>query len=239
MKAKIGLLLLLVLAVFQPCIAQKVQITSPKIENYTKGELELKIAPFGLENPIDVGEITADGTILFNWDNDISSIKDAAFFMSSIKNTVGMTFCNDKELDQNNEDAKSIRSNDLFLYKGGQQVGALFAANHKGMEDNKGTNRSSSLILGSTISWIYADSDVIFNGKCSVNFDQKNVYNFKEVTRYDLHLKKGWNMILNTLVEKEDWKNGTESGSLPKKITKKSITNIPNTMNWHLNYWAE
>ena len=74
MKAKIGLLLLLVLAVFQPCIAQKVQITSPKIENYTKGELELKIAPFGLENPIDVGEITADGTILFNWDNDISWI---------------------------------------------------------------------------------------------------------------------------------------------------------------------
>ncbi len=229
------LLFLLILVQLQFCIAQK----TPKIEDYSKGELEIKVTPFGLENPIHVGKITADGSIHFNWNNDISSIKDPEFFMSTIKNTVGMTFCNDKEIDQNNEDAKSLNSNDLFLYKDGQQVGALMAGTEKGIEDNKGSNRSASLILGSTISWVYADSDVIFNGKCSVNFEQENVYNFKEVTRYSLHLKKGWNMILNTLVEKEDWKNGTELGSLPKTMTKTSITEIPNTMNWYLNYWAE
>ena len=229
------LLFLLILVQLQFCIAQK----TPKIEDYSKGELEIKVTPFGLENPIHVGKITADGSIHFNWNNDISSIKDPEFFMSTIKNTVGMTFCNDKEIDQNNEDAISLNSNDLFLYKDGQQVGALMAGTEKGIEDNKGSNRSASLILGSTISWVYADSDVIFNGKCSVNFEQENVYNFKEVTRYSLHLKKGWNMILNTLVEKEDWKNGTELGSLPKTMTKTSITEIPNTMNWYLNYWAE
>lgn len=229
------LLFLLILVQLQFCMAQK----TPKVEDYSKGELEIKVTPFGLENPIYVGKITADGTIRFNWDNDITSIKDSEFFMSSIKNTVGMTFCNDKEIEQNNKDAKSLDSNGLFLYKDGQQVGALMAGTEKGIEDNKGSNRSTSLILGSTISWIYADSDVIFNGKCSVNFEQENVYNFKEVTSYSLHFEKGWNMILNTLVEKEDWKNGTELGSLPKTMTKTSITEIPNTMNWYLNYWAD
>lgn len=239
MKTKICVLFLVIFTQFQFCIAQETQTNAPEIENYTKGELEIKVTPFGFENPIHVGKIAEDGTIHFNWNNDIASIKDSEFFMSSIKNTVGMTFCNDKEIDQNNEDAKSIHSNDLFLYKEGRQVGALFAGTQKGIEDNKGSNRSTSLILGSTISWIYTDSDVIFNGKCSVNFDQENVYDFKEVTRYDLHFEKGWNMILNTLAEKEDWKNGTELGSLPKTMTKISITNIPTTMNWYLNYWAE
>ena len=239
MKAQSSILFLLLLMLLQPCIAQKTASILPKVEDYSKGELEIKVTPFGLENPIHVGNITADGTIHFNWDTDISSIKDSEFFMSSIKNAVGMTFCNDKEIEQNNEDAKSLDSNGLFLYKGGQQVGALFAGTQKEIEDNEGSNRSTSLILGSTISWIYADSDVTFNGKCSVNFNQENVYNFKEVTRYDLHFEKGWNMILNTLAEKEDWKNGTELGSLPKTMTKTSISNIPNTMNWYLNYWAE
>lgn len=235
MKSIRILLFLIIFGQLQICIAQK----KLKIEDYSKGELEIKVSPFGFESPILVGKITADGSIHFNWNNDISSIKDPEFFMSSIKNTVGMTFCNDKEIDQDNEDAKSLHCTNLFLYKDGQQVGALMAGTEKGIEDNKGSNRSTSLILGSTISWIYADSDVIFNGKCSVNFEQENTYNFKEVTSYSLHFKKGWNMILNTLVEKEDWKNGTELGSLPKTMTKTSITEIPNTMKWYLNDWAE
>ena len=239
MKTKTCVLFLYVFTLIQPCIAQKTQTTPPKVENYTKGELEIKVVPFGLENPIHVGKIMADGTIHFNWDSDITSIKDPEFYMSSVKNTVGMTFCNEKEIEQSNEDAKSVDSSGLFLYKDGQQVGALFAATQKEIEDNKGSNRNASLVLGSTISWIYTDSGVIFNGKCSVNFNQENVYDFKEVTRYDLHFEKGWNMILNTLVEKEDWKNENNMGSLPKTITKTSITKIPNTMNWYLNYWAE
>ena len=239
MKFKSSVLFLLILMLFQPCLGQKNQSTLPKIENYSKGELEIKVIPFGYENPIQVGEITADGTIRFNWDNDISSIKDPEFFMSSLKNTVGMTFCNHKEIEPYNEEAKSVNANGLFLYKNGQQVGALLPATQKEIEDNKGSNRSSSLVLGSSISWIYADSDVIFNGKCSINFEQENLYNFTEVTTYTINFKKGWNMILTTLVEKEDWKNESKIGSLPKTITKVSITEIPNTINWYLNYWAE
>lgn len=239
MKAKTFVLFLFTITLFQSCKAQQTQTTLPKIEDYSKGELEIKVTPFGLENSISVGKITADGTIHLSWNNDISSIKDPEFYMDSIKNALGMTFCNDKEIEQNNKEANSVDSSGLFLYKNGQQVGALYPATQKEIESNEGANRRTSLVLGSTISWYYSDSDVVFNGKCSVNIQQENVYDFKEVTSYTIQFNKGWNMILNTLVEKEDWKNGTEMGSLPKTMTKTSITKIPNTINWYLNYWAE
>ncbi len=238
MKTKTYVLFLFIFIYFQPCKAQQTQTELPIIENYTKGELELKVTPFGLENPISVGKVTADGTIHFNWNSDISSIKDPQFFMSSIKNTVGMTFCNDKEIEQSNEEAKASNTKELLLYKYGQPVGALYPATQKEIEDNTGENRYKSLVLGSTISWAYSDSDVVFKAKCTVNMERENVYDFKEVTSYTIHFKKGWNIILNTLLEKEDWKNGEELGSLPKTMTKTSITKIPTTINWYLNYWA-
>jgi len=238
MKTKIYILFLFILIHSQPCKAQQTENALPKIENYTKGELEIKVVPFGLENPITVGKVMADGSIHFNWNSDISTVNDPQFYMSSIKNAVGMTFCNDKAIEQNNQEAKAVDTKGLFLYKYGQQVGALYPATQKTIQDNLSLNRSTRLVLGSTVSWFYSDSDVQFKATCSVNNKRENVYDFKEITSYDIQFKEGWNMVLQTLVEKEDWKNETEKGSLPKTITKTSIAKIPNTINWYLNYWA-
>ncbi|TLP74280.1 hypothetical protein [Maribacter sp. ACAM166] len=231
---KTHILFLLTLIYFQPCIAQQSQTDLPKVENYTKVELEIMMQPFGSENPISVGKITADGTIHFNWNTDISSVQDTDLYLSSIKRAVGMNFCNDKEIEQSNEEAKAVNIDYLFLYKYGQAVGSI----HAKTESDIGENRHSSLILGSTLSWVYSDSDALFNAKCTVNFENENIYKFNEVTSYTIQLKKGWNMMLNTLTEKEDWTNGTEKGSLPKTMTKTSITKIPSTINWYLKYWA-
>jgi len=238
MKTKTYALLLFIFVYFQPCKAQHTQTELPIIEDYTKGELEIKVTPFGMDNPLSIGKVTADGTIHFNWNSDISSIKDLDLYMSSIKNAVGMSFCNDKEIEQNNEEAKAADTKELFLYKYGQQVGALYPATQKEIEDNIGENREKGLVLGSTISLAYSDSDVVFKAKCTVNINRENVYDFKEVTTYNLNLKKGWNIVQNALLEREDWTNETEKGSLPKTMTKTSITKIPTTINWYLNYWA-
>lgn len=238
MKTKTCVLFLFVFMLFQSAIAQETETILPKIENYTKGELEIKVAPFGLENPIAVGKITADGTVHLNWNSDISSIKDSELYMGSIKGALGMSYCNDETVEQSNEEAKAVDVGNLSLYKYGQQVGALFPATQKEMEENNGMNRSSGMVLGSTLSWFYSDSDVLFKGTCSVNANRNNMYDFKEVKNYTTDFKKGWNMVLYTLIEKEDWKNETAKGSLPKTITKTSITKIPSTINWYLNYWA-
>jgi hypothetical protein len=226
------------------CKAQQNNHTSnssiPKIENYTKGKLDIKVAPFGLDGiKITVGQILKDGTIHFNWaEIDLSTIEDSEFYMSSIKRVVGMTFCNKKQIEQSSKTAKVVKV-ELSLYNKGKYVGSLYPATQKEIMDNVSLNRQTSLVLGSFLSWYYSDSDGNFKAMCEVNNERENTYNFKEVTSYNIQFKKGWNIIEHTLVEKEDWKNESEQGSLPKTVTEISINNIPNNIKWYLKYFGE
>lgn len=239
-------LLLLVLSFFllQTSKAQNnietTNLSIPKIENYTKGKLDIKVAPFGLDGiKIMVGQILKDGSIHFNWQNiDLNSIEDHEFYLSSIKNVVGMTFCNEKEIEESSNTTKAVEV-ELSLYKKNKYVGTLHPATQKEILDNASLNRHTSLVLGSYFSWYYCDGDANYKATCKVNLESENNYNFKEVTNYDIQLKEGWNIVKHTLVEKEDWKNESNQGSLPKHITKTSITTIPNNINWYLKYIGE
>lgn len=239
-------LLLIVLSFFllQTSKAQNITETTspsiPKIENHTKGRLDIKVAPFGLDGiKITVGQMLKDGSIHFNWQNiDLNSIDDYEFYLSSIKDVVGMNFCNEKEIEESNKTTKAVEV-ELSLYKKNKYVGMLYPATQKEILDNASLNRHTSLVLGSYLSWYYSDGDANFKATCKVNSEWENSYNFIEVTNYDIQLKEGWNIVKHTLVEKEDWKNESNQGSLPKHITKTSITTIPNNNNWYLNYFGE
>ena len=71
---------LLIISIFllQVCNARQNQSKTnpPKIENYNKGELVIKVAPFGLNgNEITVGKVDKNGTIHFNWpETNLSTI---------------------------------------------------------------------------------------------------------------------------------------------------------------------
>ena len=242
MKHKILIISLFTSLCFFSCKTQQVNTTTnlPKIANYTKGELTIKIAPFGLGKEITVGKVVSNGTIQFNWqDIDVNTIEGSEYFMEPLQRVAGMSFCNTKEIMANTKTVKAIAIKNLFLYKNGQQVGSLFPATKKEIEDNNGLNRSSSLVLGSHLTWFYSDGEGEFKATCTVNMEYDNSYNFKEVTTYDIQLKKGWNIIRTTLVEKEDWKNENDKGSLPKTMSKTSITKIPENINWYVKYWGE
>ncbi len=240
MKNKIKtLIIFLATASLLSCKVQQVKTSLPKIENYTHGEVEIIASPFGIDNEIKVGKVSVDGTIQFDWPEIDSKIIEAnEYSLESVKRVVGMNVCHDEQIEENNEGIKVTDTKVLFLYKYGQKVGSLYPATQKELEDNVGSNRHSSLVLGSTISWYYSDGDGTFKAKCTVNTEWENSYNFKEVTSYELHFKKGWNIVQHTLLEKEDWKNDTDHGSLPKTINKKTIVNIPSDINWYLKYWA-
>jgi len=105
--------------------------------------------------------------------------------------------------------------------------------------DNLSLNRYTSLVLGSYLSWCYSDSDGHFKATCIINNERENIYSFKEVTSYDIQLKKGWNTIEHILAEKEDWKNESDQGSFPKKSTTISINTIPNNIKWYAKYFGE
>lgn len=229
MKSKTSVFFLFACILFQSSIAQN---SSLKIEDYTKGEIEIKAIPFGYDDPVFAGKITANGTINFNWSAiNLSKIEGSDNYVSTIQELTGGTFCKDASATITNENIKTILVETLFLYKYGQQVGALIPSTQKGQEHNDKE-------LGSTIYWVYSDGETTAKANCSKGVEWEDVYNFNETTAYNFQLKKGWNMILNTLLEKEDWVDGTEKGSLPKSITKTSITEIPDTIHWQLKYWA-
>jgi hypothetical protein len=211
-----------------------------RIDGYDKGELELMVAPFGLDgNEINIGKVLADGRIQFEWPNlDVKSIDGSEYFMTSVARAAGMSFCSDKTLDQSNEAALAVDSKNLFLYKDGQQVGALYPATAQAMQNNASLNRYTSLVLGSELSWYYSDSETTFVATCSVGLESEGIYNFKEVTTYNLDLKPGWNLVQSTLSEKEDRANGEEKGSLPKAMSKSTASAVPANIKWHLKYWG-
>ena len=237
------LLTTIMTAVLLSCKAQQPQVTNalPKVENYENGALDLMVAPFGLNgNEINVGKISPNGIIHFDWPEiDVSTIEGSEYFMQSVDKAVGMDFCNDKQIEEESKDARAVDSKTIFLYKKGMQVGVLYPATQNEIQNNGSLNRNSSLVLGSEISWFYCNALATFKAKCVVKVAWENSYNFDEVKTYDMHFKKGWNMVQHTLLEKEDWKNDEGQGSLPKTIMKTTITQLPEQINWYVKYWGE
>ena len=233
-----------ILLLFISCKVQKnanaANYQIPKIENHNKGMLEIRVAPFGLNaNRITVGQIKTDGTIHFNWaEIDLNAIDDSDFYMSSIKRVVGMSFCNEKQIEEISKITKAVEI-ELSLYKNDQYIGLLYPATQKKIQDNGSLNRNTQLILGSYLSWYYSDSAGNFKAMCTVNMKMENTYDFKEVTNYDIRLKKGWNIIKHTLLEREDWKNESQQGSLPKTSAKITISDIPDNIVWYSKYFGE
>ena len=239
MKFLLNIIILLVGVQLLSCKAQRVPPSLPRIENYAKGELDIVVLPFGMENPIYVGKILADGSISFNWDTKIDNIKAKEFFMSSVENALSISLCNSKEPAQIKNQPKLATVSGLVLYKNGRLVGSLFPATKDKIRDNGGSNRRTSLVLGSFISYYYSDGDIQFKTECTQNLKYGDLYDFLEVTSYNVHFKEGWNMVLNTLSEKEDWNYEESSGSLPKTLSKISITQIPENIEWFAHYTGE
>ena len=230
---------LLVLFMFQFCNAQKTENPLPKIENYNKGELEIKVLPTGLDNPILVGKITADGTIHFNFpETDLgTSNKMPLYSTQKIGRAFGFFVCHDKAVKAETEHVVAIEVKDLFLYKYGERVGALRSASSKDILEN-------DFILGSKLLWVLSSGPGVFEATCTVyeedglgsgNLDKKNIRN---ETSYNIQLNKGWNIIEQKLLETKALKDDQGAYSSRLKERKRSVTNIPSTINWYLKYWA-
>lgn len=232
MKSKIYILFLFLLTLAPSCIAQQAQATLPKIDNYTKGELELKITSFGDKNPISIGKIMADGTIHLNWkEADISKINENDYMTRSIENFYGGKFCRNSNPVISNKNTILVETKYIYLFKYGQPVGCIIPSTQKNIEHNNDQ-------LGSTISWVYSDSETNVKANCSEKIAWKDLYSFDQTIAYDLKFKKGFNLVSNTLTAIEEWDIEKEKGSLPKTRSIQSLNQIPANMHWQLKYWA-
>ena len=239
MKAKFYLFLLFVFVLFQVCKAQKTPVALPKITNYHKGELEIKVAPFGLDDPIAVGKISTDGTIHFNFpETELDTTDETPLYSAQkIGRAVGMFVCHDKEIVENTKTVTAIEVKDIFLYKYGQQVGALLqATNEEALNNEFG--------IGSTLSWFISSGEGVFKATCFVYEDDSSgkggldKNNLRNKTSYDITFTKGWNIVEHKLLETKELED--DRGKYSRRLIEEkiSVAKIPNTINWYLKYWA-
>lgn len=237
---KIKLVVLLMLAVFQVC---KAQTHLPIIENYNKGELEIKVQDFSYEKPLSIGKITVDGTIHFNFPeldlNAMDKMEDTyAFNMQKIGRAVGMFVCHDKDISENTEIASVVKVNYFHLYKYGRQVGFLLP------ETEEETRKNKFVIGSSTLSWFYSSGKGTFKATCKIyeedglgngGLDKNNLRN---KTSYNINFKKGWNIVETKLLETKELED--DRGKYTRRLieTKTSLVKMPNTINWQLKYTA-
>ena len=232
MKTKTFILFLFVLIQFQPCIAQETATILPKVENYTKGELDLKITSFGEKNPITVGKIMADGSIHLNWPEiDLNKFKAFNYWTKSIESYYGGKFCRNSNPVVSNENAILIEIKYIYLFKYGQPVGCIIPTTQQNKEHYKD-------LLGSTIDWVYSDSDTSVKANCSENIAWEDLYNFDQTIAYNIKFKKGFNLVSNSLTAIEEWDTEKEKGNMPKTRSIQSVDQIPANIHWQLKYWA-
>lgn len=100
--------------------------------------LEIAVTPFGLDDAkINVGKVSEDGGITFNWPSvDLSTIENSDLFMSNAKRTLGAQFCNDSQLKLSSESTQVLAIADLSLFKRGKYIGSLYPATDVRLRDN-------------------------------------------------------------------------------------------------------
>lgn len=189
-----------------------------KIEDYTFGNLEMKVIPFGLGKEINVGKILEDGTIEFEWPEiELNSIESSSVFMESLKDALlGMNYCEEDQIEENSENCTVVNTQYIYLYKDKKQVGVLFPATDRSLLDNEPSNIYSKLSPESSLSWFYSDGGCVFKAKCIENMEWEGKCNFEKENTYAIHLKKkGWNIVQYSLTEIEEFKD--ENGQVKWK----------------------
>ena len=231
--------LILILSIFSiECFSQSNLAIDvpPKVENYTYGELDLMVVPFGLGKEISIGKVLKDGTIQFDWpDINTNNIESSTVFMVPVKTALlGMNYCEDNQIEENSENCSAISTQYIYLYKNKKQVGVLSPTTDRALLDNEPANIYSNLTMGSSLLWFYSDGDCNYKAKCKEKLEWEGKYNFDRENTYYIHLKKGWNIVQYTLVEIEEFKDENGTGKMEKKVNKKTINQIPKDINWYI-----
>jgi len=222
------------------CYVLQAQNALPKIENYTKAELVIRVAPFGLDgNEITVGRISVDGKVHFKWPEiDEADFEASGLFMLKLESFAGMVGCNDKEIEEKKGDIKAVDTKFFLLYNQyGDAVGSLHPSTHKDIRD------ANSLTVGSYFSWFYSNGDGALKGACTQyntleNNAEPDKNSVRSIKISDLNFKKGWNIVEHRLLEVNEQKSNDQSYRVRFKEQIISIDKIPISIKWNMEYRA-
>ena len=162
-----------------------------------KGGNTLKITATGVVNGSD--QITTVKAIIYLEDSDgVDVMAQAAYknngFTLELPATIDVKYLNSigdfgdiQTITISNKDAKVLFWEDIYGYdKDGNEIGYFYL-----LEGNENS--------GYYTSWMYADRNLTITGEIK-DVDEYSTY----IEKYDLQLKKGWNVVYDSYVESVD-----------------------------------
>lgn len=213
------------------CLPAVIAQGPPVIEDYSAGNKELAIFPFGMDNVIIVGSLSKKGEISFNWEevalNDIPNIE---FFTADLK-SLFQIYC-DEELEQTveGEDAISAHAGYIYLWNGRKWNGALTPASSKEMYDHLEDSWSYNVVEGSYLKFYYSDKPSSYNSICRtmINLGDREAV---QETIYKLNFTSGWNTVRYEILETASAKDMPDQAL---KMLVETVEEIPEDIRWFL-----
>lgn len=201
-----------------------------KIENYTLGEQELVIFPFGMDQKITVGKVDEAGNLHFDWSSfDISKIKNQDIFLGELSGSFDY-YCDETVVDKGSDQGfKTVNAGNVYPWNGTRWLGALTPASSEELKNHLEDEYGKDAVKGSYLKWVYSSEDAQYHASCKII---KGFYGGIEIEthkNFQLDFKQGWNAVLFEVTEVAPVK---DAAATTTKTTITTIDSYPTDIIW-------
>ena len=209
---------------------------SGKIEGHDKGEMDIVLTMFGMEKPVKIGTLNANGDFEINLSvnpTEKLSEEERELYISNL--SYGFQYVCGNPGDFPEGEAKIASSaQHIALWADNTWAGVLFPVSDLKLQLWMEDNGFNDAVEGSFYQVLLVTEDVNLQKKCT-NFDYYNDEDIEVNVEYDLKLKKGLNLIAYQL-ESVYKTNPDIRASFPKKIRMTNAGDNPKIM-WIAKYF--
>ena len=173
--------------------AQKI---SGKVANHKKGDMDVVLTLFGLDEPVKIGTLDTDGNLQFDLSSypaENLSEEETGFFIDRL--VYGFEYVCGNPDDFPEGEPKIARSAGFIaLWANNQWSGTLFSVTDEKLKLWMEDNGYNDAVEASYYKVLLVTEDVVIQKKCN-NFDYYNDKDVEVTLEYDIHLKKGLNFV--------------------------------------------
>lgn len=167
-----------------------------KVANHKKGDMDVVLTLFGLDEPVKIGTLDTDGNLQFDLSSNPAenlSEEETGFFIDRL--VYGFEYVCGNPDDFPEGEPKIARSAGFIaLWANNQWSGTLFSVTDEKLKLWMEDNGYNDAVEASYYKVLLVTEDVVIQKKCN-NFDYYNDKDVEVTLEYDIHLKKGLNFV--------------------------------------------
>jgi hypothetical protein len=206
------------------------------LDNHNSKAADLVIFALGMENPLKLGTVDAQGMLSVNLEEiQIPELTDEVkdMYFTELRNVFRFG-CGGRDDFGKQGNIPALRGGNIALWDGNEWTGSIFLVSDTELKSWLEDEGYNSAIKATFWDIVYAGEDVKLNLNCKneIGLESGNV---EVIYTYSLDLKKGFNWVEYTIEEVYNTKP-EETASFPSKVKISNLSN-PEIMKWMANYF--